>query len=192
MPRELDDFLAGGDPPLVFTLGSSAVGAAGRFYAESVAAAERLGVRAVLLTGGFAENEQAAPSPRRLHVATAPHQSLFPRAAAVVHHGGVGTTGQALRAGRPTLVVPHAHDQADNAARVVRLGVAQSIPASAYQADGVVKALDRLLRDASFAVRAREVGELVRAEGGGESAADAIEAALSGVERQAQRVPVRS
>jgi UDP:flavonoid glycosyltransferase YjiC (YdhE family) len=192
MPRQLDDFLAAGDPPVVFTLGSSAVGAAGRFYSECVAAADRLGVRAVLLTGGFAENEHAESSPHRLQVATAPHQSLFPRAAAVVHHGGVGTTGQGLRSGRPMLVVPHAHDQADNAARVVRLGVAQSIPANAYQVDAVVKALDRLVRDPSYAARARDVGDRVRAEGGADAAADAIDAVLSGGEAPAGRVPVRS
>jgi UDP:flavonoid glycosyltransferase YjiC (YdhE family) len=82
----------------------------------------QLGVRAVLLTGGFEQNRpRDIPTNVRL-VDRAPHQLLFPRAAAIVHQGGAGTLAQALRAGKPTLVVPHAHDQPDNAARVVRLG----------------------------------------------------------------------
>jgi UDP:flavonoid glycosyltransferase YjiC (YdhE family) len=193
MPAELEAFLAAGTPPVVFTLGSSAVGAAGSFYAESVTAAHRLGVRAVLLTGGFAENEQVKSSPERLLVATAPHQTLFPRAAAVVHHGGVGTTGQSLRAGRPTLVVPHAHDQADNAARVVRLGVARSIPAPAYTAQAVTSALERLLRDPSYASHAEQVAARVMRDGGADAAADAIEAVISaGASSRQQPVAARS
>jgi UDP:flavonoid glycosyltransferase YjiC (YdhE family) len=179
MPPDLETFLDRGSPPVVFTLGSSAVGAAGTFYAESVAAARRLGVRAVLLTGGVAENERVESSAGQMLVATAPHQTLFPRAAAVVHHGGVGTTGQALRAGRPTLVVPHAHDQADNAARVVRLGVARSIPAQAYTAEGVAAALERLLNDDAYASQAAHVAARVQREGGAAAAAEAIDAVLN-------------
>lgn len=121
MPPELNAFLDAGAPPVVFTLGSSAVKAAGRFYAESAAAARELGVRAVLMTGGVADNERVESSGDVLLVPGAPHQLVFPRASVIVHHGGVGTTGQGLRSGRPTLIVPHAHDQADNADRVTRL-----------------------------------------------------------------------
>jgi UDP:flavonoid glycosyltransferase YjiC (YdhE family) len=180
MPGELERFLDEGEPPVVFTLGSSAVGAPGRFYAESAAAIERLGVRAVLLTGGFAENERVAPSRRVLLVQTAPHQSLFPRAAAIVHHGGVGTTGQGLRAGRPTLVVPYAHDQPDNAARLVRLGVARSVPATRYDATVVSRELERLLQDGRFQTRAAAVADRVSREDGAAAGADAIESALRG------------
>jgi UDP:flavonoid glycosyltransferase YjiC (YdhE family) len=179
MPPELEAFLADGEPPVVFTLGSSAVGAAGRFYVESAAAVERLGVRAVFLTGGFPENEQVARSDRILMVPTAPHQSLFPRAVAVVHHGGVGTTGQGLRAGRPTLVVPHAHDQPDNADRLVRLGVARAVPALAYESARVAQELGRLLREDRFRVRAGEIARRVAGEDGAAAAADAIEGALT-------------
>jgi rhamnosyltransferase subunit B len=181
MPPELEAFLEAGEPPVVFTLGSSAVGAAGRFYEESAAAVERLGVRAVMLTGGFAENERAPSSRQLLMVPTAPHQELFPRAAAVVHHGGVGTTGQGLRSGRPTLVVPHAHDQPDNADRLVRLGVARSIPAHAYATGNVTRELGRLLGEERFRIRASEVAARVSREDGAAMAADAVEAALEGV-----------
>jgi len=180
VPPAFDDFIAAGDPPVIFTLGSSAVGAAGRFYSESVAAARRLGVRAVLLTGGFAENEQVAESSDVLLIPTAPHQVVFPQASAIVHHGGVGTTGQGLRAGRPTLVVPHAHDQADNADRLVRLGVARSIAAPSYEAGAVARELARLLEDGSYRSRAQDVATQVARDGGAVAAADAIEAVLNG------------
>jgi len=85
-----------------------------------------------------------------------------------------------LRAGRPTLVVPHAHDQADNADRLVRLGVARSIAAPSYEAGAVVRELTRLLEDVSYAARAQEAASQVARDGGAAAAADAIEAALAG------------
>ena len=133
MPDELLTFLDRGDPPIVFTLGSSAVGAAGDFYRESVAAAASLGARAVLLVGHDPANHPRDPLPRGvIAIESAPHQELFPRAAAIVHQGGVGTTGQAMRSGRPMLVVPHAHDQPDNAFRVTRLGAARVLRPGRY------------------------------------------------------------
>ena len=94
--RSSKHFLAAGPPPVVFTLGTSAVGAAGRFYHESAAAAARLGVRAVLLIGSFEQNRpDGEPSRDVLVVDRAPHQLLFPRASAIVHsrrsrHHGTG------------------------------------------------------------------------------------------------------
>jgi UDP:flavonoid glycosyltransferase YjiC (YdhE family) len=174
LPPELDTFLAAGPPPIVFTLGSSAVGAAGRFYHESAEAAARLGVRAVLLTGGFAANRPVRVPEGVLLVDRAPHQLLFPRARAVVHQGGAGTTAQALRGGCPMLVVPHSHDQPDNAFRVTRLGVARTLYPKRYTAARAAKELERLLGDPSYALRARETAAIVAAEGGAEAAADAI------------------
>lgn len=172
---ELETFLAAGPPPVVFTLGTSAVGAAGAFYEESAAAAARLGLRAVLLTGGFEDNRpRRTVSPDILIVDRAPHQLLFPRAAAIVHQGGIGTTGQALRAGRPTLIVPHSHDQPDNAFRVTNLGVARTIFPRAYRAARVARELGRLLGDARYTTRAAAVAASVRAEDGAEAAAAAI------------------
>ena len=175
----LAEFLDAGPPPVVFTLGTSAVAAAGHFYDESVAAARQLGVRAVLLTGGFEQNRpRDIPTNVRL-VDRAPHQLLFPRAAAIVHQGGAGTLAQALRAGKPTLVVPHAHDQPDNAARVVRLGVARMVLPGKYQRSRVAHELSRLLSEEAFATRAVEVAELVRREGGAAAAVAAIEQACA-------------
>jgi UDP:flavonoid glycosyltransferase YjiC (YdhE family) len=172
---ELEAFLGAGPPPVVFTLGTSAVAAAGRFYEESVGAVRRLGVRAVLLTGGFEQNRPGGElPPGAMLVDRAPHQLLFPRAAAIVHQGGAGTLAQALRAGKPMLVVPHAHDQPDNAARVVRLGVARTVLPRQYRGARVAKELERLLSNTSVATRAAEVAESVVSEGGAAAAAAAI------------------
>jgi len=177
---QLEEFLATGPAPVVFTLGTSAVGAAGRFYHESAAAAAKLGVRAVLLTGGFAQNRPHDPLPAGvLLVDRAPHQLLFPRASAVVHQCGAGTTAQALRSGRPMLLVPHGHDQFDNARRVRKLGVARTVFPAEYRAERVAHDLGALLRDASYRERAATVAAIVREERGAEAAADAIERALA-------------
>jgi UDP:flavonoid glycosyltransferase YjiC (YdhE family) len=91
-----------------------------------------------------------------------------------VHHGGVGTTARALAAGRPMLVVPHAHDQPDNAYRVERLGISRTIFPGAYKAAAVTHALAQLLSTSSVQGRAAVVGATVRAEGGAALAADLI------------------
>ena len=178
MPPELLRFLDDGPPPLVFTLGSAAVLAAGRFYSESAAAAQLLGRRAILMTGSGGQN---VPSPLPPGVAAfpyAPFSELFPRSAAIVHHGGIGTTTQALRAGRPMLVMPFAYDQPDNAERVARLGVGRVISRRRYTASRAVAELDCLLGTPSYAQRAAEVGARVRAEDGVTIACEALEAAL--------------
>ena len=176
---ELEAFLAAGDPPVVFTLGTSAVGAAGGFYRESAAAAAELGVRAVLLTGGFERNRLDGLPPSVRLVDRAPHQLLFPRASAVVHQCGAGTTAQALRSGRPTLLVPHGHDQFDNARRVRALGVARALYPSAYRAPRVARELGELLRNPRYLERAAAVSIVVREERAAETAVAAIERLLA-------------
>jgi UDP:flavonoid glycosyltransferase YjiC (YdhE family) len=176
---ELEEFLNAGPPPVVFTLGSSAVAAAGRFYEESLDAMRRLRVRGVLLTGGFERNvPRDAASADTFVIDRAPHQLLFPRAAAVVHPGGAGTLAQALRAGRPMLVVPHAHDQPDNAARVTRLGVARTVRRHSYRGARVARELEQMLGDTRVHARAENVGAIVRSEGGAAAAAAALDALI--------------
>ena len=172
-------FLDRGEPPVVFTLGSSAVLAAGRFYEESIEAARRLGRRAVLLAG----TERAARLARSLPpdvlaLDQAPHSLLLPRAAAVVQQCGIGTLAQGLRAGRPILAVPFAHDQPDNAWRATRLGVARTIPSGRYTARRATRELGRLLDEPGYAARARTVSARVSAEDGAAAASDAIETVL--------------
>jgi rhamnosyltransferase subunit B len=179
MQPDLEEFLSAGTPPVVFTLGTSAVGAAGSFYEESVKAVAGLGVRAVLLIGGFEQNRPKGPVSRDVMVIDrAPHQLLMPRASAVVHQVGAGTTGQALRAGRPMLVVPHGHDQPDNAFRVTNLGVARTVSPGAYRERRVAHELGILLEDHTYQRRASEIAAVVRGEGGADAAAAAIDAVL--------------
>jgi UDP:flavonoid glycosyltransferase YjiC (YdhE family) len=176
---KLEEFLAAGEPPVVFTLGTSAVGAAGRFYHESVTAAAKVGVRAVLLTGGFAENRPDHLPSNVLLVDHAAHQSLFPRASAVVHQVGAGTTAQGLRSGKPMLCVPHGHDQFDNARRVKKLGVARTVFPTEYRAERVARDLGALLNDARYREHAAATAAIVQSEGGAETAADVIEQLLA-------------
>ncbi|MGF1522592.1 MAG: glycosyltransferase [Leptolyngbyaceae cyanobacterium] len=174
---ELDAFLHAGSPPLVFTLGSAAVKVAGDFYAESAQAAIKLGHRAVLLLG-----ENAPPSNLPANIFTSgyePYSDLFPRARVIVHQGGIGTTAQALRAGRPTLITPYSHDQPDNAMRALKLGTSRTIERQQYAASRVAEELRILTETPNYMTEAAAVGRLVRAEKGIEAACDAIEKQLA-------------
>ena len=164
LPHAVERFLATGAPPVVFTLGSAAVGAAGAFYEQSIEAISRLGVRAILLTGRN-QPGRALP-PQMLAVDYLPHRATFPRASVIVHQGGIGTTGEALRAGRPMLAVPFCHDQPDQAARLMRLGVARSVPRERYSASRAAAEIRILLRDPVYAARAQEAAARVRGESG--------------------------
>jgi MGT family glycosyltransferase len=187
MPLALEVFLRQGEPPLVFTLGSSAVFAADDFYRAAAEAARKLGRRAVLLVGEHGLNDvpgvpPAAHAPageRVVAVPYAPHSELLPRALAVVHQGGVGTTAQAMRAGRPMLVVPFSHDQPDNADRLRRLGVARVLRRAHVGAAALASELESLLADRALALRAAEVAERIKLEPGAAGAADAIERVLA-------------
>jgi UDP:flavonoid glycosyltransferase YjiC (YdhE family) len=178
MPPELVNFLDAGPPPLVFTLGSSAVVDAGPFYEHGVAAARRLGRRAVLLVGKNPRNQPASLPDGIVAFAYAPYSELFPRAAAVVHQGGIGTTAQAMRSGRPMLVMPYAHDQPDNAGRVRRLGIARTIARHSYTPARAAAELRHLLGKPVYGQRAAEVGAEIRREDGGRAACDALEGLL--------------
>jgi UDP:flavonoid glycosyltransferase YjiC (YdhE family) len=175
---ELLAFLADGEPPIVFTLGSSAVYLADDFYDVSIEAVQRLRRRALLLAG---ENT-AALRPRLpssiAAVDYAPHSLVMSRGCLTVHQGGVGTTGQALRAGKPMIVVPFGQDQPDNARRCVEAGVARTIARRGYTADRLTNELRALLDDPSYAQRAREVAAVVEAEHGTLAACDHIEQVL--------------
>ncbi|MBE9128752.1 MULTISPECIES: glycosyltransferase [unclassified Coleofasciculus] len=176
---ELVNFLESGAPPIVFTLGSLMVWTPGNFYLEGAIAAQKLGYRAILLMGQGVHHLPVEELPAGvLAVDYASHAKIFPRAAAIVHHGGVGTTGQALRSGRPMLVVPYAHDQPDNAVRLVRLGVARMLERHQYTADRVASELKHLLCNPSYTARSTEVGDQIRAEDGVGVACDAIETYL--------------
>lgn len=187
---ELLRFLNNGPAPIVFTLGSAAVHVGGNFYRESVAAAKLLNRRAILLVGSD-RNLPKHPLPEGIAAFNyAPFGELLPRAAAMVHQGGVGTTGQGLRAGIPMLVVPFAHDQHDNAARVERLGVARTIARDNYKAERVATELKELLSNPFYSRCAKEIGSRVRSESGAALAVDLILNQIN--ERKANRFRLRN
>ncbi|ACK73137.1 glycosyl transferase family 28 [Gloeothece citriformis PCC 7424] len=173
---ELEEFLAAGEPPIVFTLGSAAVITPGEFYEESIEALKGLKRRGVLLMGKKTPPETL--SDNIIAVNYAPYSLIFPRACAIVHQGGIGTTAQALRAGRPTLVIPYTHDQPDNAARVERLGTSRTIPRQQYRAARVAQELEKLLENPNYGTVAAKIARIIAAEDGVKVACDRIESII--------------
>lgn len=151
---EVARFLAEGAPPVVFTPGTGNRQAA-HYFRCALDACARRGLRAILLTPHREQLPAQLPTPV-LWQDYVPLRVLLPHVAALAHHGGIGTTAEALRAGTPQLVVPLAHDQFDNAARVVALGVGASVRAARLDARRLGAALDRATM-AHLAARAREV-----------------------------------
>lgn len=175
----LEEFLASGPPPLVFTLGSFAVEFADDFFRIGLEVTRRLRFRAVILAGpGHSEPYLTYRSSDIYIGGYAPYSLLFCRALAIIHHGGIGTLGQALRAGRPQLIVPLLSDQFDNAARAVRLGVARTVSRRRYSARCVTAEIRRLVAEPSFARRAAEIGGIVAVDRGAERVAQAVDGFL--------------
>jgi rhamnosyltransferase subunit B len=160
----LERFLAAGPPPVVFALGSSAVWLARDYWKHAIAACETLGVRGVLVTG--------LPLEQRLPASVAafdyvPYSRVFSRAAAIVHHAGVGTLSFALRSGRPQLLTPAGFDQSDNAARVERLGVGRVLPFRRAHSDArLAHELRTLLGNPAYAGAAAGIAERSRGVNG--------------------------
>ena len=174
MPDGLEAFLDAGEPPIVFTLGSAAVMDARNFFEESAKAAQELNRRAVLLYG----TGQETPKIQNGKIAMfeyAPYSRVFPRVACVVHQGGVGTTGQVLRAGVPQLVMPYGHDQHDNAARCRRIGVAEILDRDSYNTKTAAHVLLDILSDPAYKTNAKDAKRIVDSEGGTQTACDAID-----------------
>ncbi len=175
---DLERFLDDGDRPIVFTLGTAAVHTAGDFYACAAEACAALARRGLLLT----RHSEYAPSnlPRGVRAFTyAPFSTVLPRGCATVHHGGVGTTAQAMRAGRPTVIVPFSHDQFDNAARAKRLGVSSTLKRTRITPRSLVEALRTVLDDPGVAARAQALGQALSQEDGALTAATTLEEIVS-------------
>ncbi|MEO5809427.1 MAG: nucleotide disphospho-sugar-binding domain-containing protein, partial [Sphingomicrobium sp.] len=172
----LTEFLNGGPAPVVFTLGTFAVHGAGKFYERAEAAARSLDLRAVMLTG---ESNRVIVDGPIVRCGYIPHSLLFPHAALIVHHGGVGTTGQAMRAGKPQLIVAHMGDQSDHAHRIQRLGLGLSIKASRFTVGRAVPIIRSLLQTPSFQERALAARLFVSHENGSDDGATAIANVLS-------------
>ncbi|MDB5307684.1 MAG: glycosyl transferase [Gemmataceae bacterium] len=159
---DLEAFLADGDPPLVFSQAWLVRDAHGYFEA-SAAVARELGRRAVLLTAHPEQLPRDLP-PGVRYFGFVPLSGLLPRAAVVVHHGGMGTIGQALAAGIPQLTVPALLDQFDNSRRLLRLGVSANVRAAAYRPAAVARRLRGLLESPEVGERCRYYAGRMRDE----------------------------
>jgi UDP:flavonoid glycosyltransferase YjiC (YdhE family) len=155
LSAELEEFLDHEKPPVVFTPGS-AMRQGQAFFAAAVQACRLSGLRGLLLTR-FKEQIPADLPPHVRHFFYAPFGRLLPRCAAIVHHGGIGTTAQGLAAGIPQLVMPMAHDQPDNVDRLMRLGVGQSVKPSHFHGPKVASALQELLQSSDVRQRCKEI-----------------------------------
>lgn len=144
LPAELEAFLQAGEPPVIFTPGS-AMRHGLPFFQAAVDACKRLNRRGLLLTVHADHVPANLPSTIR-HFTYIPFSQVFPRSAAVVHHGGIGTTSQALAAGIPQLIMPMGFDQPDNAARLELLGVGRSLPPYRFTGTKVAGKLQELLQ----------------------------------------------
>jgi len=145
MEPDLDHFLTAGERPILFTAGTGQQHAAG-FFEIATRVVSKLGCRAVFLTVNSEQLPRNLPSSIFVS-AYAPFSLLLPRAAVMVHHGGIGTVAQCFAAGIPQLVVHMSLDQPDNAARVERLGVGLSLGIARLTAARLLPLLKRCLED---------------------------------------------
>jgi sterol 3beta-glucosyltransferase len=161
-PDELAAFLEDGPPPVYVGFGSAAPDPAGS-RAAALAALRRLGLRGVLVTG-----RSVMANPEVVEIEGAPHDWLFPRMAAVVHHGGAGTTAEGLRTGKPTAVFPsNFGDQLFWGRRVHALGVGpEPVPQKRLTAEDLVAAIHSITNDEGMRRRAAALGEKIQAEDG--------------------------
>ncbi|CDO61320.1 Glycosyl transferase/GT1 [Candidatus Phaeomarinobacter ectocarpi] len=172
-PADLEAFLSAGPAPVYVGFGSMPSQDARALTRDVVAALDMAGQRGIIATGWSGLSGGDLP-PQHFALESAPHSWLFPRCAAVVHHGGAGSTHEGLRWGRPTVICPVFGDQPFWGYVVARLGagprpVKQKKITGQVLADRIIQALDPAIASA-----AEDIGSLLRAEGGARQAADLI------------------
>lgn len=169
---EVQDFLDAGSPPVVFTPGT-ANAQARKFFEAATTACRSLDRRAILLTP-FDEQVPRDRPAEVAHFCYVPLDLLLPHVAALVHHGGIGTTAQALAAGIPQVIMPLAHDQFDNADRVVKLNVGRWIAVRRFSQQ-LPRVLGDVLCSDTMRVNSQQAAYRLRARDGLAQAADAVE-----------------
>lgn len=164
---EVRRFLDAGDPPVYVGFGSMGFGKGAEHRRDAIVEAfARTGLRGIVATGWGGISPGGVAGDDVLMVEGAPHELLFPRCSAVVHHGGAGSTAAGLRAGKPTLVVPFLGDQPFWGSRVHALGTGPP-PLSPKRLDrDLSDHLARLAGTPNYARRATELGERIRSEDG--------------------------
>lgn len=174
-PDDLAAFLEAGAPPIYVGFGSMSSADPQATLDLIVAALRQTGQRAVIGAGWSGAAAQPLPDFAHL-VDHAPHEWLFERVAAVVHHGGAGTTAAGLRAGKPTMVIPHLGDQPYWARRVYELGVGvKPVTRHTLTVDRLAAGIHGLVTDARQRDNAARLGEQIRAERGIENAVEWID-----------------
>jgi UDP:flavonoid glycosyltransferase YjiC (YdhE family) len=148
LSKELDAFIKQGQPPVVFTLGSAAVLLGEKVFEVCLDVAKRGHHRSVFVCGDLAPffKTKTKDFPNIFVSSTEPYSALFPQARVVVHQGGMGTTGEALRAGTPMIVLPFGQDQFDNAVHVARMKCGVWHPANSVNAKKLEKLFIKLDR----------------------------------------------
>jgi UDP:flavonoid glycosyltransferase YjiC (YdhE family) len=182
LSESLVRFLDSGDPPIAFTPGS-AMWQGRAFFDAAVGTCRQLGRRGLLLSRSTGHIPPALP-PEVIHVPFAPFSELLPRCAAIVHHGGIGTSSQGLAAGIPQLVTPMAHDQPDNAERLKRLGVGRWLWVKQFKPSPAARLLDELLTSPEVAAACRNVRARLQGVSPLEDAARLIEGLVDGATTQ--------
>lgn len=175
----LNEFIEAGPPPVAFSAGTATATAHG-FFRASIEACQEADLRGILISH-VPEQIPASLPKGVIHVNYAPFSALLPKLAAFVHHGGIGSTSQALRAGVPQLIRPVAYDQFDNSSRAVRLGVASEILPNRYTGKTVAATLRQIVADTSLQLRCRQVSMRFSTCNSIASAADTILDTLDGL-----------
>jgi UDP:flavonoid glycosyltransferase YjiC (YdhE family) len=173
LSSDLEQFIVAGSAPIVFTPGT-ANRHASAFFRAAIDATAAIGRRAVLATR-YRDHLPTLLPPHVHHASYTPFDWLFPRASAIVHHGGIGTCAQALAAGVPQLLMPMGFDQPDNAARIVRLGVGEAIAPAKFTGERVAAALTRLLSSDHVASACRRWSGETNGVNGVRNACDLLE-----------------
>lgn len=175
-PQDLVDFLENGDQPIYIGFGSMVSGNMSKTFAKVIKAVRASRVRAVISLGWAAKDMHLKSNSRIYFADYVPHDWLFPRVRAVVHHGGAGTTAAGLRYGKPTLVVPFGGDQPFWGSRVHAIGCGpKPISRDMMSVQRLTKGLIDLTTHGSYRVAAEELGARLRMETGTKTAADLVE-----------------
>jgi len=173
-PPELKAFLEAGDPPIYIGFGSMGGRNPEQLAEIIMEALTKSGQRGLLLTGWGGLRPELVPE-NVFVVDSAPHSWLFPRMAAVVHHGGAGTTAEGLRAGVPTVIVPFVFDQPFWGARIKAMGLGpEPIPKKKLTADRLASAISKAVTDSGMRQRASSCGAAIRAEDGVSNAVELV------------------
>ncbi len=166
---EIEAFLRSGPQPLIISLGSFVHHAAGDLIKHAAGQAAVIGLRVLILT----DRDCGINHPNVLVRPYAPHSLVFPHSTAIIHHAGIGTLGQALRAGKPQIAIPFFGDQFDNARRMERVGVGLSVSPQRFRRNAKAFLL-HILHDQRKRAVSAEVSRRVASEDGAKMAADLI------------------